>query len=55
MNTPIFVVSNSASDDKVTKMLALGAERYMIKAEYRIEDIIQAIKDFVHIEQEGTE
>lgn len=50
-NIPVFVVSNSASEDKVTKMLALGASRYLVKAEHRLEDIIAIIKNFISVEK----
>jgi two-component system, chemotaxis family, chemotaxis protein CheY len=43
---PIVVVSNSASPDKVHNMLALGAKKYILKAEHRLDDIIDTIKEF---------
>ena len=44
---PVIVVSNSASPDKVHNMLALGAKKYFLKAEYRLDEIIQMIRDFL--------
>lgn len=44
---PVLVVSNSASPDKVTNMLALGVKKYILKAEYRLDEIIQMILDFI--------
>lgn len=44
---PVVVVSNSASPDKVHNMLALGAKKYILKAEYRLDEIIQMIRDFI--------
>lgn len=44
---PVIVVSNSASPDKVSNMLALGAKKYILKAEYRLDEIIGMIKDFI--------
>jgi CheY-like chemotaxis protein len=44
---PVFVVSNSASEQKKSSMLALGAKKYLLKAEYKLEDIANIIKDFV--------
>ena len=41
---PIFVVSNTASHDKVTHYLHLGVNKYYIKAEHRLEDIIKDIE-----------
>jgi two-component system chemotaxis response regulator CheY len=49
---PVFVVSNSASPDKVEAMLALGAKKYLLKAEHRLDEIIKDIKTFIM--SEGT-
>lgn len=40
----IFVVTNTASSDKVKSYLALGINKYYIKAENRLDDIIAAIR-----------
>ena len=48
---PVFVVSNSASPDKVNGMLALGAKRYILKAEHRLDEIITSIKEFIMTEE----
>lgn len=45
---PVVVVSNSASTEKVQGMLALGVEKYLLKAEYRLDDIIGIIKDMIN-------
>lgn len=44
---PVLVVSNSASPDKVAKMLELGVRKYLIKAEYRLDDLVNEIKGFL--------
>lgn len=44
---PVVVVSNSASSDKIHNMLALGANKYLLKAEYRLDQIIETVKEFV--------
>lgn len=44
---PVLVVSNSASPEKVNTMLALGAKKYILKAEYRLDQIIEMIRDFI--------
>jgi len=44
---PVMVVSNSASDEKVHNMLALGARKYMLKAQYRLDDLIAALKEII--------
>jgi len=46
-NIPVIVVSNSASPDKVSNMLALGARKYILKAEYRLDEIIGMIRSFI--------
>lgn len=44
---PVIVVSNSAGPDKVNSMLALGVKKYLLKAEYRLEEIIEEFQEFV--------
>lgn len=44
---PVLVVSNSASPDKVSNMLGLGAKKYILKAEYRLDEIITMIREFI--------
>ncbi len=46
-NILVLVFSNSASPDKVNTMLGLGAKKYILKAEYRLDEIIKMIKDFI--------
>ena len=41
---PIFVVSNTASADKVKTYLKLGVEKYYTKADFRLDSIIEEIK-----------
>ncbi|MAZ40505.1 hypothetical protein CL654_00080 [bacterium] len=42
-NIPVFVVSNTASEDKVRSYLHLGIEKYFVKAEKRLDEIISEI------------
>lgn len=44
---PVVVVSNSASPEKVTNMLTLGARKYILKAQYRLEDIVTLVKGLI--------
>ena len=44
---PVIVVSNSASPEKVNNILALGAKKYLLKAEYRLDEIIAMIDSFI--------
>jgi CheY-like chemotaxis protein len=45
---PVIVVSNSATANTVQSMLALGAKQYVVKAEHRLEEIIEVIKDLAN-------
>lgn len=45
---PIFVVSNTASPDKIQIYLRLGAEKYYVKAEKRLDNIISDIKAYLN-------
>jgi DNA-binding NtrC family response regulator len=47
-NIPVFVVSNTASPDKVASYLRLGAVKFYVKAEKRLDDIINDIKEFLN-------
>jgi len=44
-NVPIFVVSNTASSDKVSTYMSLGAKKYFIKSNHRLDEIISEIKE----------
>lgn len=48
---PIFVVSNTASPEKVTAYLSLGVNKYYIKANSRLEDIISDINSQLNIKK----
>jgi CheY-like chemotaxis protein len=41
---PIFVVSNTASSDKIKSYISFGIEKYYTKADFRLEDIIKSIE-----------
>ncbi len=45
-NMPIFVVSNTASPDKVQAYNSLGVEKFFTKANSSLAEIIQEIKNF---------
>lgn len=51
---PVLVVSNSASPEKVHNMLGLGAKKYILKAEYRLDEIITMIRDFISNSEDPT-
>jgi CheY-like chemotaxis protein len=44
---PVLVVSNSASEEKVTRMLALGAKKYMLKAESKLDDLVNEVNGMI--------
>lgn len=44
---PIFVVSNTASSDKVQNYINFGINKYYIKANYRLDKIIDDIKSYL--------
>ena len=46
-NIPIFVVSNTASPDKVQSYIRLGVNKYYTKADHRLDQIITEIKAFL--------
>lgn len=52
---PVVVVSNSASDQKVHNMLALGVKKYLLKAQYRLDEIIDIIKNEILNKSQGEE
>ncbi|MCX6717708.1 MAG: hypothetical protein NTU76_03475 [Candidatus Taylorbacteria bacterium] len=42
---PIFVVSNTASSDKVGTYISLGAYKYFVKSNHKLDEIIQEISE----------
>jgi DNA-binding response OmpR family regulator len=50
---PIFVVSNTASPDKVSTYMTLGAKEYFIKANHRLDEIIAQIVKELYNESGG--
>lgn len=45
---PVVVVSNSATDEKVHSMLSLGVKKYILKAKYGLEEIINILIDVIN-------
>jgi response regulator of citrate/malate metabolism len=43
LSLPIFVVSNTASADKVTTYMSLGVNKYFIKSNHKLNEIIEEI------------
>ena len=44
-NIPIFVVSNTASNDKIQSYIKFGINKYYVKAEHSLEQIIGDLKN----------
>ena len=44
---PVFVVSNTASPDKVQSYMRLGVNKYYVKAEHRLDEIIEEIHKYL--------
>ena len=44
---PVFVVSNTASNSNVRSYLQLGVTKYSVKAEHRLDEIIEDIRLFL--------
>lgn len=44
---PVFVVSNTASPEKVDSYIRLGVSKYYTKADHRLDEMINDIKDFL--------
>ncbi|HEX8763106.1 MAG TPA: response regulator [Candidatus Saccharimonadales bacterium] len=52
---PVIVVSNSASPDKVHNMLALGVNKYILKAQYRLDEIITILREIIDDARAGKD
>ena len=46
-NIPIFLVSNSTTLDKVSSYLALGVNKYYTKSDFKLEEIISDVINYV--------
>lgn len=44
---PIFVVSNTSTPEKVESYLRLGVDKYYTKSDYRLDEMISDIKEFL--------
>lgn len=47
-NLPIFVISNTVSPEKVQVYLKLGVKKYYTKVDFRLDQIITDIKNFLN-------
>lgn len=53
-NIPVVVVSNSASTEKVNNMLSLGVNKYLLKANFKLEDIIKEVTNSINQNEQNT-
>lgn len=44
---PVLIVSNSTSGDKIKALLDLGADEYLVKANYSLKEIIAKVRKFI--------
>jgi DNA-binding NtrC family response regulator len=49
---PIFVVSNTASAEKVKSYMQLGVAQYNVKSERRLDEIIDDIREYLNKDEE---
>jgi len=45
---PVFVVSNTASEEKVKAYMQFGVDKYFVKSEFRLDQIIIALKESLY-------
>lgn len=45
---PIFIVSNTAGSDKLQSYMELGVDKYYVKDDYRLDQIVSDIKDLLN-------
>lgn len=50
-NTPIFVVSNTGSHAKKEAYIRLGADKYFVKADNRLSDIVDDLINYINGEE----
>ena len=44
---PVIVVSNSASEQKVAALLKKGVKKHILKADYRLDEIVKIIESYL--------
>ncbi|MBX4187075.1 MAG: response regulator transcription factor [Candidatus Doudnabacteria bacterium] len=49
---PVVILTNLSDYDKVSEALALGAMDYLVKANYRLEELVAKIKTVLHRKEE---
>jgi len=46
-NIPILVISNGGSNKEIKKLLKLGVKKYLLKANYKLDDLISLAQEFI--------
>lgn len=46
---PVLVVSNSGSDDRIQSMIDAGVKQYLVKANYRLDELIKIFKNAISL------
>jgi len=46
--TPVILLTNLSGSDNVRKALELGARNYLVKSEYRLDEIIDRVKELIN-------
>lgn len=46
-NLKVFVLSNLDSPDEIKKALSLGAERYFIKVNFQVKEVVREVKKYL--------
>lgn len=54
-NTPIYVVSNTGSHAKKEAYIRLGADKYFVKADNRLSDIVDDLINYLNGEEESED
>lgn len=51
---PVIVVSNSASEKKKKAMYELGVKKYVLKAKYKLDEIVKIVKEIIETNEAQT-
>jgi len=52
---PVIVVSNSASEKKKKAMYELGVKKYVLKAKYKLDEIVNIVKEIIETNETQPE
>jgi DNA-binding NarL/FixJ family response regulator len=46
--TPVILLTNLSGSENVQKALDLGARNYLVKSEYRLDEIVDRVKELIN-------